>query len=88
MQNRYPLRRIYTTVHFLLNFLLITGTFISMAGDRNNKKKLKYQIRSARRISGITFIGDSQHRNTGKPNNLSVLGSYKTKGPKQDSQIL
>ena len=30
--------------------------------------------------------GDAKYRNIGKPNNLKVFGSNKTKGPKQDSQ--
>ena len=36
-------------------------------------------------ISGITFIRYAQNRKIGKPNNLNFR-SYKTKGPKQDSQ--
>jgi len=40
---------------------------------------------SAHDVSGITFIRQSQNRKFEKPDNLKVLGSNKTKGPKQDS---
>jgi hypothetical protein len=39
-------------------------------------------------VSGITFIGYSQYRNIGRPNNLKVFGSNKTKGPKHNNQNL
>ena len=43
------------------------------------KKKSKYQIQYARRISGITFIRYLQNQNIWKPNNLTVFGRMKTK---------
>jgi hypothetical protein len=36
-------------------------------------------------VSGITFIRYAQYRNIGKPNNINVFGSNKTKGSKQES---
>ena len=44
-------------------------------------------MQCARRISGITFIRYAQNRKIGKPNNLKVVGSKKTKANKQDSQF-
>ena len=39
-------------------------------------------------MCGITPIRYAQYRNIGKPNNLKVFGSNKTKGPKQDSKTM
>ena len=37
-------------------------------------------------VSGITFIRYTQTQKIGKPNNLKVLESKRTKGPKEDGQ--
>ena len=40
----------------------------------------------AHTVSGITFIRYTQTQKIGKPNNLKVLESKRTKGPKEDGQ--
>ena len=39
-------------------------------------------------LSGITFIRYPHGQKIGKPNNLTVFGSKKTKGPKQENQLM
>ena len=46
------------------------------------KIKRRYQIECTRRVSGLTFIMYAQSRKTGKPTNLKVFVSNKTKGSK------
>ena len=47
--------------------------------NQSQKSKHRYQIKCARHVSGVTFIMYPQSQD-GKPNNLKVFGSKKTKG--------
>ena len=49
-------------------------------------KNVDYKV-SARRVSGITFIGYAQNRKIRKPNNFKFLGAIKSKGVNRIAKI-